>query len=329
MKLQVAIITDTSGNLDEGMKKTAYSLHSEIDSSSVVRSSITSWSRALISTKKFDLVHFVGGPTLKTFILARACQLRNPEIGTVVTFSNPFMGPVSRLAVRFLAPSCSIVQSTQWETWARHRRLPTRRMILSGVAMKVFLPADSTTRSRLRARLPSMAKGKQLLLHVGHIKADRNVGALASLQDEPDFQVVLVGSTTTVQNRRLIDELRARGVVVVNQYQQRIEDFYRAADCYVFPTTSVNAAIEVPLSVLEAMSCNLPVLTTPFAALPGIFSSVNGLEFNSWQNPVSVRRSIRRIMEKEVSTRAAVRPYAWEERSRLLLELYEELAERP
>ena len=53
-----------------------------------------------------------------------------------------------------------------------------------------------------------------------------------------------------------------------------IASYYRAADCYVFPVLSGEGAIALPLSVLEAMACNLPVVSTalrrPAHPLPGL-----------------------------------------------------------
>jgi glycosyltransferase involved in cell wall biosynthesis len=39
------------------------------------------------------------------------------------------------------------------------------------------------------------------------------------------------------------------------------------ADCYVFPVHSVGDAIEMPLSVLEALACGVPVVSTRFGSL--------------------------------------------------------------
>ena len=50
-------------------------------------------------------------------------------------------------------------------------------------------------------------------------------------------------------------------------YIPEVEDIYRLSDLYLFLAESDTAAIEVPLSVLEAMACNLPVICTPFGGL--------------------------------------------------------------
>ena len=61
------------------------------------------------------------------------------------------------------------------------------------------------------------------------------------------------------------------------EYITHLEEIYALSDCYVFPTTDRRYCVEMPLSVLEAMSCNLPMLTTRFGALPGVFEEASGL----------------------------------------------------
>ena len=63
--------------------------------------------------------------------------------------------------------------------------------------------------------------------------------------------------------------------------QFNIEEVYALSDCYVFPTPPMNKinSIEIPLSVLEAMACNLSVITTKFGALPKVFEEGDGLIF--------------------------------------------------
>ena len=53
--------------------------------------------------------------------------------------------------------------------------------------------------------------------------------------------------------------LKGAGIIVVTEYLPSIEEYFHAADCYVFPTINQRAAIQVPLGVLEALdqACQL------------------------------------------------------------------------
>jgi glycosyltransferase involved in cell wall biosynthesis len=89
-----------------------------------------------------------------------------------------------------------------------------------------------------------------------------------------------------------------------------IEDIYRLSDCYVFPTIDKKACIETPLSVLEAMACNLPIITTRFGSIPRLFNNINGLIFIDSLNP---NQYIKSLVEGKamIQTRDAVMKYSW------------------
>jgi len=99
---------------------------------------------------------------------------------------------------------------------------------------------------------------------------------LAALQTLPGVQTLLAGSRSTPQDATLIEELRAAGVRVIADFVPHVEELYQLADLYVFPCppdapAEQTPAIEVPLSVLEALACDLPVATTRFGGLPALF----------------------------------------------------------
>jgi glycosyltransferase involved in cell wall biosynthesis len=62
--------------------------------------------------------------------------------------------------------------------------------------------------------------------------------------------------------------LKDAGVILEWRYFADINLVYAAADAYVFPVTDESGSIEFPLTVLEAMACDRPVVTTRFLALP-------------------------------------------------------------
>lgn len=68
--------------------------------------------------------------------------------------------------------------------------------------------------------------------------------------------------------------------------------------------------MDFPLSVLEAMGCNLPVVAYPYGGLPMALESGEGLVFvESDEAMLSAIASVRRI---PVATRKKAEPYAWE-----------------
>jgi glycosyltransferase involved in cell wall biosynthesis len=93
--------------------------------------------------------------------------------------------------------------------------------------------------------------------------------------------VLIIGSTTAPYVPELAEKLRAGGVTVINEYIPDINRVYAMADVYVFPVMDPGGSIEIPLTVLEAMSCDTPVVTTRFRGLPDILPEAPALRFFS------------------------------------------------
>lgn len=211
--------------------------------------------------------------------------------------------------IRQLAPDAVLLPSAGVAASLPPLPCPVLPMPL-GVDLERFSPASAETKAALRRKY-GLAEDAWVLLHVGHLKRERNVGLLARLQRKIEGQVVIVGSSSTRQEPDLTAELRAAGVKVISEYLDVVEA-YRLADAYLFPVRNEMAAIGIPLSVLEAMACNLPVLTTPFGGLPELFPERKEDGFWYARNDeelVAEAKALRHF--RGANTRALVAPYGW------------------
>jgi glycosyltransferase involved in cell wall biosynthesis len=148
-----------------------------------------------------------------------------------------------------------------------------------GVDLARFHPVPLARRSVLRAEW-GLPIEHRIVLHVGHLKPGRNLEALYRLTALPATTVVVLASSRREKSSaQLRDDLLRHGVLVIEGYRHDIADLYRLADCYVFPVESSNSAISIPLSVIEALACGLPVVTSRFGALPELFSDAPGVRF--------------------------------------------------
>lgn len=209
--------------------------------------------------------------TLRSFLRVAILRRRVPGIPIGVLALQPRgEGWLYRRAAAIGRPDCVLAMGPDVERQAGVLGLRCRRLE-GGVDLDRFKPHAGQGREDLRRAL-GLPLSSFLVLHVGHMKAGRGVLALRGVQALKNLQALLIVSTSTrlEENGQIRRELQEAGVRVVDHHVERIEDYYQAADCYLFPGTSSTDSIELPLSVLEAMACNLPLVTTPFGGLPAL-----------------------------------------------------------
>jgi glycosyltransferase involved in cell wall biosynthesis len=186
------------------------------------------------------------------------------------------------------------------------------RFVPLGVDLEKFAPATQGRKLGLRDRY-GFGREDYIVLHVGHITEGRNIRALQLIQATGN-QVVIVGSTFFSHDAGLAHDLEAHGMTLLRGHFDHIEEIYQLADSYVFPTLSEMACISQPLSVLEAMACNLPVVSTRFGGLPDLFPKEDGgLLYGD--TSLELASKIERVREdfRQISprTREMVEQYSW------------------
>lgn len=307
--MNVCLLGERSDQLDEGMKNFSNQLHRRLQQRGIETTlldlreigTIEFW-RSFARTEP-DVVHLVPGPTGKGLALLRALSiLKGAE--SVATVTQPRFNQVSRAALSALAPSLVYVQSEQERGRFEAHGYKTE-FLPSGVDLTQFTPSDETEQARLRAEL-DLPTDERIFLHVGHFKRGRGLPALERLQEYG--HLVVVGSPSTGPQTELVDSLRAAGVTVQTEYVPAIEKYYRAADVYVFPVVDEGNSIQTPLSVLEAMACNLPVVATRFGGLVDLFEAGDGFRFVDSFDAISEDD----LTFETVDTRGKVQKYSWE-----------------
>jgi glycosyltransferase involved in cell wall biosynthesis len=177
------------------------------------------------------------------------------------------------------------------------------------------LPAEKAA-LRLRYGVPAEAT---VASHVGHLEGERNLTQILALQSLVGYHSVIVGSTSTEHDATLKGALRKAGVTVIDTYVTSIEEIYWLSDVYLFLTEEETAAIELPLSVLEAMACNLPVVCTPFGGLPDFFVQGQGVFY--WRGQGELRDVVDTALSKPCSTRAVVAERTWAAAAEFVIQL--------
>jgi glycosyltransferase involved in cell wall biosynthesis len=223
----------------------------------------------------------------------------------------PFLIPI----LKSLRPDLMLVLSTSALETARGIGCKARRVPL-GVDSEVFRPPGAGERQALRIKY-GLPEGR-LILHVGHVSPGRNLEALRGITGKAT-KILVVSSTATRRYAEVEAMLRHPGIVLMDTYIDHIEEIYRLVDGYVFPTLSATDAIDIPLSVLEAMATDLPVATTPFGGLPDLFTPGEGLFMCSTEDEL-VAATGKMLDCESVATRDKVLGLSWANAAESVLE---------
>lgn len=103
-----------------------------------------------------------------------------------------------------------------------------------------------------------LPKDKPIVLHVGHCSSGRFLNEMLTLDKEKYHPVIVASGMFDDENT--IQQLKNGEVDLRFGFVKNIEDYYRCADVYFFPTKSSEYVISVPLSCMEALSCGTPVV---------------------------------------------------------------------
>jgi len=161
----------------------------------------------------------------------------------------------------------------------------------TGVNLEKFKKTDTFLKIKLREKYGFKSDDK-IILHVGHIKKTRNLEVLKCLIPF-GYKIIVIGSTTTVADNAFQEYLEEIGFYIIREYIPNIQELYQLADIYVFPVSSFNNAIEFPLSILEAIACNIPVLSTRFGGLIDFFNENQYFKF--FENEQDLIRKINKL----------------------------------
>jgi O-antigen/teichoic acid export membrane protein/glycosyltransferase involved in cell wall biosynthesis len=255
---------------------------------------------------------------LRAWLLKMLC--RAPV--ALVALQGSGAGVLRRRLARHLVPDLLLVPTERELLLARGHGV-NAACVWSGVDMERFRPAKPGEREALRQRY-GLPTHRRIILHVGHLRQGRNVTALLPLAGEEGVTLVLVASgRRSVESEALKSELEQGGAVVLDGYQPRVEELYRLADCYVFPTVAPDHAVAMPLSVLEALASGVPVVSTRFGALEDLLGSAPGLQLVD--DAAELIRCALDISHEADDAHALAKTFSWYAISDRLLGLLDEL----
>ena len=181
-------------------------------------------------------------------------------------------------------------------------------VISNGVDLDRFQPAASDEdKARLRMKL-GLDPDWEVVLSVAPIVPRKGADVLVEAfvrthQERPKMRLVLVGPGARpldgtedrylARIRRVIQEAGAQERVIFTGTVGNVEEYYQAADVYVFPSRREGFGN----AVLEAMACGLPVILMPFIGLPLEFGTPGEQYVLSDWAAETLASDIRRLLE--------------------------------
>jgi glycosyltransferase involved in cell wall biosynthesis len=326
--MRICILGSYSGLADEGMANVSYNLYHSLkllhSSSEVVLADLNDirkmnfWKK-IISSKP-DIIHYVPGPTLRGLAFAKILQILTRS-KLVITATKPLLPNYFKRIAWLFRPDIIIVQSDRTESLFRSVKYNTT-FIPNGVDTQRFVPADLSRKKKLRKEY-NFYDNDFIVLHVGPLKKGRNQKALLS-QLERD-KILLITSITNPSEEEIYQDLMktSTNVTIWMKYFPNIQEIYAIADVYVFPVFQELNSIEMPLSVLEAMSCNLPVITTRYGGLNKVLEGGEGLFFI--QDEAEIKGIVSEIKKggTKVNTREKIMRLSWDAVAVAISNVYE------
>ena len=320
--MTIILVGDTNGQSDEGMKIVSRKL-SAVFNKAGLHSSV--WNSVQLikgfrKLKNISVIHFTAGPTYKTLFIAWIVSVLNLfRHKTIISFIHPKRSKMLSLLMRFVKIDGVTVHSEDWHNELKTLFSGTYYLgPLMGFDDKKFAIGDEREASRLRVKL-GISPTEKIALHVGHLNRGRNLQALITFSVKFNYRLVIVASSTVEADLYLKAELQNAGAVVIDEYIENIEKIYQGSDVYLFPTLDEDYCIQIPLSVLEASACNIPVISTRFGGLPWYFNE-DQIYFVNRIDEFEFEPGLLKTPDQDY-----LNEFTWEQISKQLLTYYREL----
>jgi glycosyltransferase involved in cell wall biosynthesis len=325
--MKVCILGCYSGKLDEGMANISYHIYTNLRSR---YPKLYLLNLQEIGHLKFwiclfrinpDIIHYIAGPTLKGLVFVKLIQLLTRS-RTIISATHTILPRTKlfRIISTLLRPDIVLVQSHKSENIFNEINYKTK-FIPNGVDTERFAPVSTERKNEIRKRY-GFSERDFIALHIGPVKKGRNQKLLLQIQDA---KILIIVSITNPSDQTAYEELTRTKAIVLKEYFPNIQEIYAMADVYIWPAFEELRGIEMPLTILEAMSCNLPVISTKHRALNRIFEQGKGLIFID--NEKQIQESIVEIRNNTISinTREKVKVFSWKNITNKIAEVYEDI----
>ena len=250
----IHIIGTVNGQINEGMRNVATHLVMEFQKeNTVLYSGLKQIPQIIFNSKRADV----------TMIFARANKLVY-SLAMIVTkmCKNVWIVLVQRPDAEFMEKNnkhplkCNYLSITESDMKDVKTVSGKRKELFSvGIEADKFTPVSAEQQKMLKQKY-GFDSSKPLVIHVGHCSKGRGLEDFTKIHTAQRM-VVASGMFEDENVVRILNEAKVK---IHKGYLQNVEEVYQMADAYLFPTRSAEFVISIPLSVMEALSCGVPVI---------------------------------------------------------------------
>lgn len=302
----IHIISTVNGQVNEGMRNVATHIAKVFEKDHEVRySGLKSVGSIIKNSRACDVTIIFARANKLVYWLSRIVAMFSKNLW-IVCVQKPeadFTDLVQKHPLK--ANYLTIVEKDLDEIVLR----PDCRKELFSVGIKAdkFSPVDKDRQAELKGKY-GFSPNRPLVIHVGHCSAGRGLEDFAAITDA-DRMVVASGM---FENAETVKTLEDAGVRIHKGYLEHVEEIYQMADVYLFPTHSTEYVISIPLSVMEALSCGVPVIGYKdfknLTAIPAENGAVTLI--NNWDE---LNAAVMKAAERKADRSYLTSPKTWEQ----------------
>jgi glycosyltransferase involved in cell wall biosynthesis len=257
-----------------------------------------------------EIVHYWAGPRFQSLIILWIFKKIAGARWSLNTAIRPQLSRLGLWLGSWFKPDLILAQSQYYLLQFRKSGYNVA-FLSNGVDTTQFYPVEKEMRNELRKK-HSIPQDRFVILHVGHLTPWRSLHTFVDLGADQRNHVLIIGSTSLFKPYvDILASLRSSGCDVRCEFFPNISELYQLADCFVFPgghqaeeslplvfpDKMKVPAIEIPLSVIEARACGVPIVTSRFGGLNSLFANDQQVYF--FDQPAQIVQLIERIRHSE------------------------------
>jgi len=257
---QVISFSNELGLLDDYVKHQIRAIPLKKDSSLKSLFEIFSFTNSFVRSENIDIVH---AHMFHAMLIAAMLKIRNPKIKVVFTSHNVNLGSRLREFLIFLLKPLRNIDILFSANMKRYFHKSHNIVIQNAVNAEEF-----------RGQTDKFEKFT--FLAVGHLREAKNYPFLLEcakeLKKSFDFQVLIAGEGKLKEElqRRIEKEELEENIFLLGNVEN-IPKLLQQSHCLVMPSLWEG----MPIAILEAGACRLPVIATPVGSIPSVLNDDN------------------------------------------------------